>query len=442
MLNSSSHVIHAQIAASPKSDTNVMSRLQIFAAAMLLLVPLLANQAAGQPQRTFAFYGLGQPGDYFGVPYRAQQVGISDSGAPLVYGVDDNGALFRWSPTDGVEPLVGNPGETEGIFIYDVTDDGASVVGNKSFDGIIKGILWTDASGIEKLTPLPGVNGARAQAYGIFPDGKWISGWSQPDIANASDLLPTVWSNPSSPQELDRIGGVGFGQQYVAFDVVDHNGDYWSAGTNSWGGGNSDAFVWKNEDVVFHTGVSDGTDGFAWATNVAVAQDRIRVLKRPGASPTIIEFSPDTAIELARFNLQVDTLNVESNDMSSNGDTVIGVQNFQNPDFSVTSVATVWEGRGLWSAGGWQANSLHDILSANMSLADQMAVQLADWSLNNAVGVVTRDFCVDGIPERVSAIVGQGTDPNSDFESFLATVHGSVSAVVDIDPRSTYQDGR
>jgi hypothetical protein len=399
---------------------------RFFTFCLFLCMAFAANEAAAQVQRTYSFHALGQPDDFFGTIFRAAQVGISDAGEPLVFGGDDAfESLIRWTPSGGPEILVGQAGISSSIVVKDVSDDGSAVAAGIRFSSL--GFRWTEANGVENLTPLPGQPGALRDVIGISPDGAWMSGYSMPDPANVNDLPPTVWANPSSPYELDRVVVPLGSQSFVANDVVEHNGDIWSVGNNNLFGGNSQAFVWKNEEIIYIGGGNFGT-----ATNVAVAGEKIRVVWRPDEYYGILEFDPVTGEEIpgSRVLLPSHPLSLYTlvHDMTSDGNTIVGSLNPSDP---LGTHAYVWEqGDSLWGSGSetipglndWQATSLHDLLMSNLSLGEQLAIELADWTFEDALGVATRQFG----DETVSAIVGHGTNPDGQFESFLITVNATT----------------
>ncbi len=221
------------------------------------MVWLLAAPASSEP----SFQGLGvdpATGLRATVAYD-----VSADGAVVVGTAEGllHGEAFRWTATSGVTPLGDLAGGEVSSTARAVSADGSIVVGESASAGGVEAFLWTTASGMVGLGDLPGGD-FESRALDVSSDGSVVVGHAASGTGTqAAEAFR--WTNEGGMQGLGRLPG----GRVSSATAVSHDGET-VAGLG--GGAGFEAFRWTEASGLVGLGsFPDATRLFSQAFGIS-----------------------------------------------------------------------------------------------------------------------------------------------------------------------------
>jgi probable HAF family extracellular repeat protein len=366
----------------------------------LLIAGGLASLVPGAALAEAHFQGLGFLPDKFPT---TQAYGVSgDGGVVAGLGSAAPRSAFRWTEAGGIEDL----GSLGGTFFrsdaWDVSEDGATVVGSSLGPDGVEAYVWTEAGGMVGLGDLPGGDFS-SSALGISADGSVVVGaaaglqnfeafrWTQATgMVGLGDLPGGIASSQADGVSADGAVVVGYGSSPEGFE----------------------AFRWTEADGM--VGLGDLPGGFFSSDATAASADGSVVVGFSRSAEGFEAFRWTEAEGMVGLgDLPGGSFSSKAHGVSADGSVIVG-EGSQGPGGGATpgTTAVVWT-----AADG--PRSLKEILEVDFGL------DLGDWHLVQAL-----DVSGDG-----RSIVGWGTNPDGLDEAWLARLLPDVIPVaIDIRP--------
>lgn len=334
--------------------------------------PALALAAAfalspASAQVNFQGIGLGPAGEF---PFSAVRA-LSGDGLTVVGSTGDSltdGVVaFRWTAAGGMEILPNMVPDdpypyTEAL---GVSYDGSVVVGSGygPDEGQVQGFRWTQATGTQPI-PYPLPTDGYGEANGVSWDGNAASGFS---------YEPYVWTSTGGSQVLTDVSEFGF-----AWGI---SGD----GLVVVGGDGSQAFRWTaagGPQYITIPGSTGGDEAYG------ASYDGSTVVGRYFDDTGYTRAFADTPDGLVLLDSLGGSSEAEA--VSADGLWAVGESN---------NAAVLWNTR---TGEVWDLNLL----------LPSLGIDLTGWTLDCACGI-----SADGL-----TIAGQGTDPDGNYQGWIATI--------------------
>ncbi|CAK9076044.1 PEP-CTERM sorting domain-containing protein [Durusdinium trenchii] len=303
---------------------------------------------------------------------------------------------FRWTSSGGMIGLGDLPGGGFFSNAYDVSADGAVVVGSgysNSVYGtpIYEAYRWTSGSGMVGLDNLSG-GYASSYAYGVSDDGSVVVGMSE--SGGVSQAFR--WTSGSGMVGLGDLPDGGYGSYAIASSPDGSVVVGWGTSASGY-----EAFRWTAGSGM--VGLGDLPGGIFYSTAYDVSDDGLVIVGRgysASGQEAFLWTSGDGMVGLG--DLPGGSFNSTARGVSADGSVVVG----QSSSAQGTE-AFLWD-----DANGMR--SLKDVLTSEYGL------DLTDWSLYDARGI-----SADG-----RTIVGTGVNPDGDTEAWVAVVPEPSSFVL------------
>ena len=175
----------------------------------------------------------------FGGSPVGEALAVNPDGSVVVGSFAGNEA-WRWTAGGGVQPIGVLPGFNFGGYAFDLTDDGATVVGACGFGFDRDAFLWTESGGMVKLDDhltalgLDLTGWDLGSATAISADGRVIAGWGQgpnafiegwvvtlPGPVGTRYCSPAVVNSTGLPGVLDAFGSDVAADNAVVLEASD-----------------------------------------------------------------------------------------------------------------------------------------------------------------------------------------------------------------------------
>jgi probable HAF family extracellular repeat protein len=340
-----------------------------------LLVAVVLN-AAAVDQLVAAQYSFTPASELPGGGFNGIAEAISGDGSVIVgRGFGENRAeAFRWTATDGVTSLGYLPGGGSVSGALGVSDDGSVVVGYSDDQWRVFGpqaFRWTAESGMTALGTRGGEFGASARAASA--SGLVVVGYDggRGFRWNAAEGLQTLGSG-NNATDISADGAVVVGTSYVA--------------------GGSRAFRWTATDglVVLREN--------SYAS--AVSADGAAVVGGDASARQAFRWTASGGWQLLGRLPGIESSAAEA--ISADGSLIVGDSNKAAED-----------GAFLWTSDSGMLNFREFLIARGLT-------ELADWQLTSV-----EDISADG-----RTILGHGTNPSGQRESWIATIPEPTSVVL------------
>ena len=339
-------------------------------------------------------------GDFPEGLFASSAAAISDDGTAILgFGTyDDSGrvAVFRWTANEGMHPLADFARD---IMPGGVSNNGAIAVGHERVAAPIteNAIRWSSVAGLNLLPDFPANVYSRAED--ISPDGAFIVGGT---AAGVISTIPEafLWNADSGTIGLGDLPG---GEDFSNAVAVSADGRAVAGYSGSANDSHIEAFRWTEATGIIGLGDLSSGEFSSYAENISADGN------------VVVGFSETSPITREAFRWSADTGMVGLGELpgyekasgasaaNHDGSVIVGAA---SPE-SGTAVAIVWdESHGL--------KLFQDVLIDDFGLGDA----LSGWSLRLA-----SDISADGL-----SIVGQGRNPNGDFEAYLVRLDRPLTA--------------
>jgi len=113
---------------------------------------------------------------------------------------------FRWTESEGMQPLRNPTGESRNALVYDISGDGSVVVGMTRTDsGHPEAFRWTESEGMQLLGDLPGGN-TFSRATATSADGSIVVGWSGTNVGSSVGYYDAfIWDSEHVMRNLTEV---------------------------------------------------------------------------------------------------------------------------------------------------------------------------------------------------------------------------------------------
>jgi len=323
---------------------------------------------------------------------------VSADGAVVVGRAEGllNGEAFRWTRESGVRALGDLPGGELSSTARAVSGDGSVVVGEGASASGVEAFLWTAATGMVGLGDIPGGD-FESRALDVSIDGNVVVGEAASGTGTSA-AEAFRWTSDGGMQGLGRL----LGDRVSSATAVSHDGST-VAGLS--GGGSFEAFRWTE---------ASGLVGLGTFLGVSRVFSQAFGISGDGAVIVGDAVSP-RGVDAFRW---------------TEADGLVGLRDVLESQF--TSIAQAASGDGAVIVGSAHLGSAIDGPNAfvwtardGMQRLDEVLADLGvdtdGWTLSLAFGV-----SADG-----TTIVGVGTNPDGLTEAWIAVLPARCTAAPD-----------
>lgn len=345
--------------------------MRVVLLALVLAVPALAQEG-------FTF--IAPPADGTANTFAYD---VSDDGAVVVgsyASAGSGGRAFRWTANGGAEALVATSEAFQPTYAYAASADGSVIVGSGRDGSSTGAFRWTAADGVVRLDGLPG--SGLTFASGVSDDGTVIVGSST--VSSRSRAV--LWTD-GTPEDLGLLGE--FNECFGTAVSADGSVAVGACSRFTTGvGTQSEAFRWTRDGGMVGLGDLDATESVPAGSAQAVSADGAVIVGAGGGQSRMqqIRWTAETGLEGLPFGFPEYTGRARALSISADG-TVVGGNDFANSS-APTGV--------LWSAPSGTV-AIYDAVMSPLTPPDGLLTDVYGLSADGTVAVGNSIRWSDGL---------------------------------------------